>query len=768
MKKQFSSIVLIAFVLFTQSFHAQHPHLTLDPVLESKITQLLAKMSLEEKVGQTCQITLDALLATDATGKVLEPLKIDPIKLKEAIVSQRIGSILNVSSHTLKMEEWRTIMQAVHAPFREGIVKAPILYGADAIHGVNYTVGGTLFPQEIGLAATWNRDLAEQFGRVTAYELRASGIPWNFSPVMDLGRQPLWSRYFETLGEDPYLVAEMGKRIIAGYQGTSLSDKYSTLSCLKHFVGYSFPLSGRDRTPAWIPENYMQELFLPPFKATVDAGALSVMVNSGEVNGIPGHQNQYLLTEILKEKWGFKGFAVSDWEDIIMLETVHTTAANQKAAIVSAINAGLDMSMVPNSPQYKEYTLLLKEAVEESSVSMTRLDDAVRRILRAKYLLGLFENQTYPLEQYGDFSSEKFKSVAKQAAAESVTLVKNTNNLLPLKKGQKILVAGPTADNLIYLNGAWSHTWQGVDTAYNTKGCSTVLEAIQQVNGAKNTLFSKAVSLNYVDGWESCSTTDIKDFDKKACKSDVIVLCLGELPATEKPGDIRSLDLPKEQMELVERALATKKPVILVLLEGRPRIIHDVVANTSAILQAYLPGDYGADAISGILFGDINPSGKLPYSYPKYSGVIEHYDLKKSEMRSGKTNQFDAYDPEWNFGFGLSYSTFAYSAIRVDKTTFVGKDSIVVSVDVKNTSSIKGKEVVQLYVTDLVSSTATWGKRLKNYTKIELAPDEVKTVNFVLSEKDIMFVGRENNWTSESGEFEINIGSQRKRINYIK
>lgn len=377
------------------------------PEIEAEVKSILSAMSLEEKVGQTCQITLDVLLEIDAEGKIVEPIRVDKKKIYEALVEYKVGSILNVGWHTLSIEEWDHVMENVHSPFKQEKVKTPIIYGIDAIHGVNYTINGTLFPQEIGLAATWNPDLAKEFGNVTAYETRASGIPWNFSPVLDLGRQPLWSRTFETLGEDPYLASEMGKAIILGYQGTSGPDSVHVAACLKHFVGYSNPLSGRDRTPAWIPEKYMRELYMPPFKEAIEQGALTVMVNSGVVNGVPGHANYHFLTEVLKEEWGFDGFAVSDWEDFLMLNTVHRTAESKKAGIVQAINAGMDMSMVPNAPQYIEYCDLMKDAINEGSISMQRLDDAVSRILRVKLILGLYEKR---MNQSGEYPADR-KSV---------------------------------------------------------------------------------------------------------------------------------------------------------------------------------------------------------------------------------------------------------------------------------------------------------------------------------------------------------------------
>lgn len=753
-------------LFFLQFFVISSVFSQVDEQLEARIQQAISQMSLKEKVGQTCQITLDALLKTDASGKVLEPAQLDEVKLQEALVDFQIGSILNVSSHTLQLKEWQTILGQIHQFYKSKKVKTPILYGADAIHGMNYTVGATLFPQEIGLAATWNPALAEQFGKITAYELRASGIPWNFSPVMDLGRQPLWSRFFETMGEDPYLSSSLGKRIIAGYQGSNLNSPYSTVSCLKHFVGYSFPLTGRDRTPAWIPEKYMQELFLPPFEATVKAGALSVMVNSGEVNGIPGHINYHLLTEVLKGEWDFQGFAVSDWEDILMLESVHRTASNHKEAIIQALNAGLDMSMVPLSPQYKEYCRLLLDAMNEKRISENRLNDAVARILRVKMKLGLYEKQVFEAKNYPLFGSIQHKNAAKEAALESITLLKN-NSILPLKKGTAVLVAGPTSDNLIYLNGAWTHTWQGMDSSYNTKGCKTIAQAIQALNGPA-TKFAKGAQLSLKEGWEQCELVESTDYKNKLAQCDVVVLCLGELPATEKPGDIRSLDLPAAQLALAEAAFAAKKPVVLVLLEGRPRIIRSIVDQSAAIVQAYLPGDYGAEAIADILFGACNPSGKLPYAYPKYNGVIEHYDLKRSEARSGKTNQFDAYDPEWDFGFGLSYTTFAYSNLKISKNELKQNDSIQVSVSVTNIGKMDGKEVVQLYLTDDIASSTTFGKRLKGFEKIALKAGETKTVNFVISEKDLMFANFTNKMVTESGSFTIKINELTTNFNYSK
>ncbi len=725
---------------------------------EKKISKILKSLSLEEKVGQTCQITLDAILKTAEKGGSLEPAQIDEEKLKIAFEKYHVGSLLNVSSHTLSLEEWETILAQIKVAEKKYKLEIPIIYGIDAIHGVNYTIGATLFPQEIGLAATWNRDVALQFGNVVAYESRATGLKWNFSPVLDLGRQPLWSRFFETMGEDPFLCSELGQQIIQGYQGGNQLDDYHVASCLKHFVGYSAPFSGRDRTPAWIPQKYMTELYLPAFERAVKSGAMTLMINSGDVNGIPGHANKHLLTEVLKNEWGFKGFTVSDWEDFIMLQTVHDVSASLQEAIVLAFNSGVDMSMVPYNPQYKEYCELMIKAVCEKQISMERLDDAVRRILRVKMAIGLYDKES--ATEYPKFGSQEHKEIAKNAALESITLLKNENAILPLQKSAKVLVAGPTANNLTFLNGAWTHTWQGVDTSYNTKGCNTIIQAFENKVGSENCAFSPGAELFFDTGWETTKLLDTKDLEQKAKSCDVIVLCLGEPPATEKPGDIRSLNLSPEQLELAKIAYETNKPVILVLVEGRPRILHPIVDGAAAILQCYLPGDYGADALVDIIYGDVNPSGKLPYTYPKYDGVIEFYDRQRSVDRSGKSNQFDAFDPEWEFGFGLSYTTFSYSELTINKTEITSADSISISVVVENTGAQKGKEVVQLYVSDKKASIVPAGKRLKNFVKIELTPKEKKKVNFTISSKELQFANQNGEWILEPGTFKIEIGGQ--------
>lgn len=730
------------------------------------INDLISSMTLEEKVGQTCQITLDVLLKTDEKEAPLIPAIIDTNKLNEAIYKFKVGSVLNVGSHTFSLEEWKGILNSIHAPFLKGKTNVPIIYGIDAIHGMNYTIGATLFPQEIGLAATWNPELAKEFGEITAYETRASGIPWNFSPVLDLGRQPLWSRNFETLGEDPYLASIMGAAIIDGYQGGKNPDQFHVASCMKHFVGYSASLSGRDRTPAWIPDKYMQELYFPSFKKAVEHGSLTVMINSGAVNGIPGHLNHKLITETLKNKWGFEGFAVSDWEDFIMVHSVHNTAPTLEEAYIQSFNAGVDMSMVPLSPQYKEYCKIIIQAVKNGRISEDRLNDAVRRILLVKSRLELFKNPLPDLTQYKKFGSQEFKNKAKEIALESITLLKNENKTLPLTRDQKVLIAGPTSNNLIFLNGAWTHTWQGIDSSYNTKNCLTIKDAFEKEIVQSNCSYSQGAELFLDNDFEKTRYKNLEDYKQKVKSADVVVLCLGELPSTEKPGDIHSLNLSNEQMELARIASAEKKKLVLVLLEARPRIIHDIVDDANAIIHAYLPGDYGADALVDLIYGKSNFSGKLPYTYPKYDGVIEFYDHPKSVDRD-KSGQFKAYDPEWNFGFGLNYSKVVYEKLMINKEVLIGNDSLEITVSLSNQNDHPCKEVVQLYISDDYASVIPSGKSLKDFQKIYIPANGNATCQFKISKNDLKFIGMDGDFTVENGRFTIRIGELEKKFEYL-
>ena len=748
-------VILISF--FVKKVNAQNFNTDkLDVKVEEKITSILNSMSLEEKVGQTCQITLASILKKDTDGKLIEPHQIDNKQLKIAIKDFKVGSFLNVSNHTFTIEKWHKVINQIQEYSKLTKHQIPIIYGIDAIHGASYIQNSTLFPQEIGLAATWDLKHAEKMAEITAYETRASGISWNFSPVLDLGRNPIWSRFFETLGEDVYLVSEMGKSIIDGYQGGEEIDNYHVAACLKHYVGYSVPESGRDRTPALIPNRTMEEYHLPPFYYSIKNGALTVMVNSGEVNGIPGHANKYLLTDILKEKWGFKGFAVSDWEDFINLYKVAQTDSTLKDAIATAINAGVDMSMVPNNPEYKTYCKLLIELVKEGKVSEERLDDAVRRILRVKNKLGLLNSYVKPnIKEYESFASNEYRQAAYNVASESITLLKNNNNILPISKEKSVLVIGPTANSLNCLNGAWTHTWQGVEDKYNND-FPTIKDAIKS-NYSKVAFFEGSKMIMENGDEKDLQTSDLQKAIEQSKFFDVAVICLGELPSTERLGDIYSLDLPKEQQFIVKSLAKENIPIVIVLVQGRPKIIREVESLADGIILAYLPGDQGGNAIADIISGKINPSGKLPFTYPKYNGVKMHYDYKQSEVINGNTWKNDFYDPQWDFGFGLSYTNFEYSNLRINKNILFGNDKLIISVDIENKGELRGKEVVQLYIRDHFATISPPLRKLKRFSKIDLLPQEKKTVTFTINADDLKFYGINNEWIVEDGKFSIMI-----------
>lgn len=723
--------------------------------ISSIVDEMTRNMTLEEKVGQMTQLNLD-VISVGEIYKLEEPHRLDEKKLRKAIVEYKIGSILNCGGHTYERKHWNEIIQKIQLlATQETRMKIPVLYGIDAIHGVNYTVGATLFPQPLAQAATWNPELIEKIASTTAYEVRASGIPWNFSPVLDIGRQPLWSRFFETYGEDVYLASEMADACIKGYQGNDVSNKYKVAACMKHFLGYSLPMSGKDRTPAWIPERELREYFLPTFQRAIDAGAKTVMINSGEINGIPVHANKKILVDLLRKELHFSGVAVTDWEDIIKLYKIHHVASSLKEAVKIAVNSGIDMAMVPNDYDFSD---LLIQLVKENQVSTSRIDEAVKRILTLKFELGLFEKPIMDPNDYPDFGSQKSQNLSYQAALESITLLKNDNNLLPISKNKKILVCGPSAKSLNILNGAWTHTWQGIDTLYNTKNKVNIHEAICGLAGKENVLYSAG------------STLEQEKFLGKtielARSSDVIVVCLGEMPGTEKPGDIDDLSLAKSQIALVNELLKTGKPVVVVLVENRPRIISEFADKVNAILLAYLPGDEGGRAIASILFGEENPSGKLPFTYPRYTGALMTYDHKYAEKLDKNFGE-NGYNPQFEFGHGLSYTDFEYSNLNLSKDTLNATDTLVVSVEIKNTGNLKGKEVVQLYLSDIYASITPSVKKLKRFKKIETSVKEKKKIEFKLSKKDYEFISENNLPICETGDFELSIGNQKKKF-YIK
>lgn len=725
------------------------------PVKE--IDELISKMSLEEKVGQMSQVDLGVIAVGDICN-LKNPQQIDLAKLETALNKYHVGSILNVGcgSGTISLENWKKIIATIQIENQKSSkFPVPIIYGIDAIHGANYVMGATLFPQQIAQAATWNPQLVKSANEISAYETRAAGIPWNFSPVLDLGRQPLWSRFFETYGEDVCLAKSMAIAAISGLQ-SNVDNTYHVAACMKHFLGYSFSLSGHDRTPAWISDRELREYFLPTFQAAINAGAKTVMINSGDINGTPVHANYDVLTKLLRDELKFKGVAVTDWEDIYKLVNVHHVAASKKEAVKMAIMAGIDMSMTPNDFEFNE---LLIQLVKEGSIPQSRIDLSVKRILNLKKELGLFDQVVYLPSSYPDFGSQKFAEVSYNAASEAITLLKNNGNVLPItNKNEKLFVCGPAANSLNLLNGAWTHTWQGVDSKYNTKGKLTIVEALKNNFSSSN--------INYLQGSSLDSILDINACIAQAKNADKIIICLGEMPCTEIPGNINDLTLPAAQLKLIDELSNLGKPIILVCCFNRPRIIHSIVNKADAIIYGYLPGDEGGRAIADCISGIVNPSGKLPFTYPKATNEIVHYDHKASEDLATDFSN-NAYKPEFDFGYGLSYTNFGYSEFKISSDTLTNNDTLIVSVKLINNGNVRGKEVVQLYYKDLVASITPSVKKLVAFDKIELSAGESKVVSMKVSKYDFSFINKELKRVTEEGVIELMLSDYKKAI-YVK
>ncbi len=631
------------------------------------VEKLLGQMTLKEKIGQMTQLEIGMI--TDGQG---QSIRINSEKLHKAVGEYGVGSILNVNDEALSVENWQGIIRAIQGEAKKSRLQIPVLYGIDTIHGPNYILGSTLFPQPLAMAATWNPELMLRGSQIAAAETRKAGIPWSFSPVLDAGRQPLWSRLWETLGEDTYLAIVMGVATVRGYEGSDLSSPGSVSASLKHYVGYSYPTTGGDRSPALIPENTLREYFLPTFGAAVKAGAHTVMVNSSEVNGIPGHANGYLLKDVLRGELGLQGFVVSDWMDIKKLVGVHHVAANEKEATRIAVLAGIDMSMVPSDYSFSN---LLLELAQEGKVPGTRIDEAVRRILTVKYQLGLFDDPLRGINSKTVIGSPESRQVSLEAAREAITLLKNENHALPLAKTAHVLVTGPDADSLIPLNNGWSYTWQGDRASMYPKDRATILKAIQEKIGAAN--------VTYVPGTTYNKEVDFAKAAEAASKADAVVICLGEWAYAETPGNIPDLTLPDAQLYLALKIMETKKPVILVLTEGRPRVISRIADPAKAIVMAYNPSNEGGQAIADVLFGDVNPSGKLPITYPRSTNRLLTYDHKVFEGEDWGEGKAAA-APQFEFGAGLSYTNFSYSDLHVAPATASGSQTVRVDVTVKN------------------------------------------------------------------------------------
>ncbi|HEX5707712.1 MAG TPA: glycoside hydrolase family 3 N-terminal domain-containing protein [Pyrinomonadaceae bacterium] len=718
--------------------------------------ELLAKMTVEEKVGQMTQLEISMV----STGRNQE-IKIDPAKLEKAVVKYGVGSILNVADQALTVERWHETVRQIQEAAGRSRLKIPVLYGIDTIHGANYVQGATLFPQPLAMAATWNPELMLRASEVAAVETRAAGIPWTFSPVLDIGRQPLWPRLWETFGEDPYLASVMGVASVRGYEGADLSSQERVASCLKHYMGYGLPLSGRDRTPAWIPEIYMREYVLPPFKAAVDAGARTVMINSGEVNGVPVHVSRPILTDILRKELGFKGVAVSDWEDIKKLVHIHRVAADEREATRLSVMAGVDMSMVPSDYSFADHLTAL---VKDGSVPQSRIDEAVLRILTLKYELGLFERATPDASLKAKFATSESRRLSLDAAREAMTLLKNTGDLLPLAKNRKVLVTGPTADSLISLNNGWTYVWQGSEESLYPKDRPTIRAAVEAKVGASNFSYVPGTRIKRASGPPSNSTptdideeVDIAAAARAAREADVVVLCLGEGSYTETPGNITDLTLPEPQLKLAEAVAAAGKPVVLVLVEGRPRIINRIADAAAAILMAYNPGNEGGQAVADVLFGDYNPSGRLPVTYPRHPNALLSYDHKSYENEATSFG-LTPFSPQFRFGHGLSYTTFKYDGLKLSAKTIGERDKLTVSFTVTNTGRSAGGEVVQLYVRDLVASVTPPDRRLRRFAKLHLEPGQSRALTFELEREDLSFIGQDMRPTVEPGDFEILVG----------
>ncbi len=707
----------------------------------SKIDSLISQMSLVEKVGQMTQIDLSVIVKGGYCNPV-EPLALDEAALQKAFGEYKVGSVLNCAcaSGSKTVDTWNEIINGIQASARlHGAL--PVLYGIDAIHGTTYTSKGTLFPQPLGQAATWNPNLVEQGAAITAYETRASGIPWNFSPVLDLGRQPLWSRMFETYGEDVYLTTQMGLAAVRGYQGSSESiDDYHVAACLKHFLGYSATLSGKDRTPAYLAERDWRDLYLPPFQAAIEAGARTIMVNSGEISGIPVHANPRILNDLLRDELGFEGVVVTDWEDIYKLHVNHRVAADFREAVKLAILAGVDMSMTPNDYRFNDHLI---DLVQSGEISMERIDASVRRILTLKEELNLIE-PTALNPVYTQFASPAFQQAALQAARESMTLLKN-DGTLPLAPGGQHALVGPVVESLTLINGAWTHTWLGRDEgAAQEHGLGMTLAEASKRFAPVGQFISPAFS-----GY-SISKKELKAL--KSCES--IVVCLGETPGTEVPGNTETLDLSQEEIDYVKSLATLGKPLILVLFFNRPRIVSELEPLAQAIIHAYLPGDYGPQALIETLVGDNNPSGKLPITYPRSSGSIVHYDRKHTEDFHSDYST-NAYQPQFDFGYGLSYTTFSHSALTLDTTGFGSGQPARATWTITNTGSRVGQEVAQLYMQDLYASVSPSVRKLIGFQKVLLAPGESVDVHFAIKPKDLSLVNAQNVRLTESGDFEI-------------
>lgn len=755
MKKILLSISLLA-LAYTAS--ANVPVIKSDPKIEAQVEQTLKKLTLEEKIGQMMELVTDLFGANDKNGVFY----IDEHKTDSILSRYKIGSILNAPNTCAPTaKQWEKYIAQIQkiSMKRIGI---PCVFGLDQNHGSTYTQGGTLFPQNINVAATFNREIARRSAEATAYETRAVSVPWTYSPTVDLGRDARWPRIWENFGEDCYLSSEMGKAMVYGFQGEDPNniDQYHIATSMKHFMGYGVPWTGKDRTPAYISPADLREKHFAPFLAGLQAGALTVMVNSASVNGVPMHANKEFLTGWLKEETGWDGVLITDWADINNLYTREMVAKDKKDALRIAINAGIDMIMEPYSCDACGY---LVELVKEGKIPMSRIDDACRRVLRMKYRLDLFKNPTQKLKNYPKFGGEEFAKLALEGATESMVLLKNEGNILPLQHGKKILLTGPNANQMRCLNGGWSYTWQGHRADEFAGKYNTIYEAFCNEYGKENVILNQGVTYNEKGKYWEENEPQIQEAVAAAKDADVIVACIGENSYTETPGNLTDLWLSENQRNLVKALAQTGKPVILVLNEGRPRLIADIEPLAQGIINILIPGNMGGDALADLVSGKSNFSGKMPYTYPKEINSLANYDFKKSEEVGTMEGAYDynaKITQQWGFGYGLSYTSYKYSNLKVSQSDFRHGDIIKVSVDVKNTGKVAGKESVLLFSSDLIASIVPDGRRLRAFDKVELQPGETKTVTFELKADDLAFVGWNGKWRLEEGDFKLMIADQ--------
>lgn len=768
MKKLLSAISMLA-LAYTAS--ANVPVIKSDPKIEAQVEQTLKKLTLEEKVGQMMELVTDLFGANDKNGVFY----IDEHKTDSILSRYKIGSILNAPNTCAPTaKQWEKYISQIQKISMKRI-GVPCVFGLDQNHGSTYTQDGTLFPQNINVAATFNREIARRSAEATAYETRAVSVPWTYSPTVDLGRDARWPRIWENFGEDCYLSSEMGKAMVHGFQGEDPNniDQYHISACMKHFMGYGVPWTGKDRTPAYISLFDLREKHFAPFLAGLQAGALTVMVNSASVNGMPMHANKEILTGWLKEQTGWDGVLVTDWADVNNLYTREMIAKDKKDALRIAINAGIDMIMEPYSCDACGYLI---ELVKEGKIPMSRIDDACRRVLRMKYRLDLFKNPTQKLKNYPKFGGEEFAKLALEGATESMVLLKNEklqdgNPVLPLAKGKKILLTGPNANQMRCLDGGWSYTWQGHRTDEFAGKYNTIYEAFCNQYGKENVILNQGVTYNEKGKYWEENEPQIQGAVDAAKDADVIVACIGENSYTETPGNLTDLWLSENQRNLVKELSKTGKPVILVLNEGRPRLIADIEPLAQGIIDILIPGNMGGDALVNLVSGKSNFSGKMPYTYPKEINSLANYDFKKSEEVGTMEGAYDynaKITQQWGFGHGLSYTSYKYSNLKVSQSDFCHGDIIKVSVDVKNTGKVAGKESVLLFSSDLIASMVPDGRRLRAFDKIELQPGETKTVTFDLKADDLAFVGYDGKWVLEEGDFKLMIADQSADIHCEK